>query len=255
MWRMVLPPRLARAGELVESRLAPPLYRRSRIVTLSRSSRDEITELLGLDGEQVVVASPGVDPRFSPAPDRDGRSPVPLVVSVGRLVPVKRFDVLIESLVALKATVPDLRAVIIGEGYERSALEALRHARGADDWIELPGRLPDDQVIDWYRRAWVVASSSLREGWGMTLTEAGACATPSVATDITGHRDAVVEGQTGFLVDGAEGLTAGLATVIGDPELRNRLGKGALEHSRWFTWDATARITLEALAAEAHRRH
>jgi glycosyltransferase involved in cell wall biosynthesis len=164
---------------------------------------------------------------------------------------VTRFDRLIESLVRVKAQRPDLEAVIIGEGYERPTLEALRQRYHAQDWLALPGRLDDDEVVAWYRKAWLVASSSVREGWGMTLTEAGACATPAVATDIAGHRDAVVHGTTGILVDGIDGQAEAMVELLGDDTLRARLGRGALERSRWFTWDATARGTLEALGGEA----
>ncbi|MGO9456906.1 MAG: glycosyltransferase family 4 protein [Acidimicrobiales bacterium] len=251
MWRMVLPDWLARVGEAVERRVAPPLYRRTRVVTLSQSSKDEIVSMLALPAQRVTVAPPGVEPRFRPG---GSRSPVPLVVAVGRLVPVKRFDLLIEALVRARRHVPDLEAVIVGEGYERPHLEALRRRHRAEGWLSLPGRATDDEVLDWYRRAWVVASTSQREGWGMTLTEAGACGTPSVATDIAGHRDAVLDGRTGLLVDGADGVAAAITEVVGDAALRARLGRGALERSRWFTWQATARTTLEALASECRRR-
>ena len=95
MWGMVLPPTLARMGDLVERRIAPRFYRSSRIVTLSDSSRDEIVDLLGLRADRVTVAPPGVDARYTPGGQR---SPTPLVVAVGRLVPVKRFDALLRAL-------------------------------------------------------------------------------------------------------------------------------------------------------------
>jgi glycosyltransferase involved in cell wall biosynthesis len=164
---------------------------------------------------------------------------------------VKRFDALLRALAPLKAEHPDLEAVIIGEGYERPALEGLRAELGATDWIRLPGRVGDDELVDWYRRAWVVAGSSQREGWGMTLTEAAACGTPAVATNIAGHADAVVDGESGLLVDDVADLSAALGRVLGDEVLRSRLSKGALQRARWFTWDATARRALEALASEA----
>jgi glycosyltransferase involved in cell wall biosynthesis len=247
MWGMVLPPTLARLGDLTERRLAPRFYRSSRIVTLSDSSRREIVEMLGLRPDRVTVAPPGVDARY-----RAGgvRSPTPLVVAVGRLVPVKRFDALLRALVKVKADQPDLRAVIIGDGYERPALEALRAELGADDWVSLPGHVAADELVSWYRRAWVVASSSQREGWGMSLTEAAACGTPAVATAIAGHTDAVLDGESGLLVDDVRDLPFALGRVLGDEVLRSRLAKGALARARWFTWGATARRALEALAAE-----
>jgi glycosyltransferase involved in cell wall biosynthesis len=253
MWRMVLKPEiLARLGEMVEFTVAPPVYRRSRIVTLSSSSRQEIVEMLGLPERNISVVSPGVDPRFSPG---GTRSPHPLVVAAGRLVPVKRFDMLIDTLVELRGRHPGLEAVIVGEGYERPALEARIRAAGAGGWLSLPGHLSDDDLLALYRSAWVLASTSLREGWGMTVTEAAACGTPSVVTRIAGHLDAVEQGASGFLADGPE-LTDHLDLVLRDEALRRRLGKGAIELASRFTWHATARGTLEVLAstAEARRR-
>ncbi|HMA46945.1 MAG TPA: glycosyltransferase family 4 protein, partial [Frankiaceae bacterium] len=251
MWRMVLPPRLARLGERIEFRLAPPVYRRSRVVTLSESSKREIVELLGLPERTITVSPPGVDPSFSPG---GARSPHPLVVAVGRLVPVKRFHLLVDALVRLKAEHPTLEAVVVGEGYERQALEARLRAGGATGWLHLPGRVGDAELLDLYRRAWVLASSSAREGWGMTITEAAACGTPAVATRIAGHSDAVVPGRTGLLVDDPADLTRALSAVLTDPALRHRLTQGALAHAAAFTWERTARVTFQALAEAARRR-
>ncbi|MGH9029055.1 MAG: glycosyltransferase family 4 protein [Acidimicrobiales bacterium] len=250
MWRMVLPGWLAAAGRCVESVLAPRLYRRSEIVTLSQSSKDEIVTLLKLPGSRVTVVPPGVDPRFTPG---GKRSAAPLVVAVGRLVPVKRFDLLMHALALVKREHPTLKAVIIGEGYERDRLEALRRQLHADSWITLPGRVDEAEVRSWYRRAWVVASTSLREGWGMTLTEAGACRTPGVATRIAGHRDAVLDGETGLLADGERGVAGALTRILSDEALRRRLGRAAEERARAFTWDATARSTLATLVDKAKK--
>jgi glycosyltransferase involved in cell wall biosynthesis len=248
MWKMVLPNGLAQLGHAIEHRMAPPVYRRSQIVTLSSSSKNEIVERLRIPAERVTVSPPGVEPAFSPGGER---SEAPLVVAVGRLVPVKRFELLIDGLVRLKARHPDLRAVIVGEGYERARLEALIAGHGAGGWLSLPGYVPDDELISLYRQAWVVASTSLREGWGMTVTEAGACGTPSVVTRISGHEDAVVHGRSGFLVDDQDGLVAALDATLADEVARKRLGIGAQEHAEQFTWDATARATLAVLAAES----
>lgn len=251
MWDMALSPNLARIGRFIEARLAPPLYRGTSLVTLSESSKHELVHDMGFEADRVQVVHPGVDTSFTPGGER---APRPLVLAVGRLVPVKRFHLLIDALVALKPRVPDLEAVIVGEGYQREALESLLRDRGADDWISLPGRVTDDELIELYRRAWLVASASAREGWGMTLTEAAACGTPAVATDIAGHRDAVADGESGMLVDRIADLPGALERVLTDVALRDRLGTGAIARAAECTWDATALGTLEALAADARRR-
>lgn len=252
MWKMVLPSGLAELGYAIEHRVAPPVYRKSRIVTLSSSAKREIVERLAIPPERVSVSPPGVEPQFAPGGDR---SADPLVVAVGRLVPVKRFQLLIEVLLELKARYPRLTAVIAGEGYERPALETLVHRAGAEAWLSLPGYLSEDDLIRLYRRAWVLASTSLREGWGMTVTEAGACGTPAVVTRIGGHEDAVLDGRTGILADTRDDLVAGMDAVLGDELLRRRLGTAAQAHAARFTWEACARGALVALGAEALARH
>jgi glycosyltransferase involved in cell wall biosynthesis len=250
MWRMVLPPKLARIGETIEFKAAPPFYRSTQIVTLSNSSRDEIIDLLHLPAANVTVVPPGIDQRYQPG---GHRSPHPLVVAVGRLVPVKRPAELVSALLAVKQQVPALEAVLVGEGYERDALETQIRAAGAESWLRLPGRVSDAELVDLYRRAWVLTSASAREGWGMTLTEAAACGTPAVVTDIAGHRDSADPGVSGLLVPTPADLAPALTQVLTDPVERTRLTNGALAHAARFTWEATARSTFEVLAAEAHR--
>jgi glycosyltransferase involved in cell wall biosynthesis len=251
MWQMVMSPRLAPVGAYVERRIAPPFYRRSQIVTLSDSSRQEIISMLRLPAKNVSVVHPGVDPRFTPGSER---SPEPLVVAVGRLVPVKRFDLLIDQLVTVRQRVPGLRAQIVGEGYERPALEQKISAAGAGDWIQLLGRQSEDELLALYRRAWVLVSTSLREGWGMTITEAAACATPAVVTRIAGHSDAVEHGVTGILVDTPSEFAGALESVLRDDTQRKRLGRGARDYASRLTWEATAAGTLEILVSEAEAR-
>jgi glycosyltransferase involved in cell wall biosynthesis len=249
MWGMVLPPRLARLGEAIEHRLAPPIYRRQSIITLSESSRRELVDQLGLRPDRVTVVPPGIDARFSPG---GARSPRPLVVAVGRLMPVKRFDALITQLAAVRHRVPGLELVIVGEGAERERLEDLIEAVDGTEWIRLPGHLADGELVALYRRAWVLASASVAEGWGMTVTEAAACGTPAVVTDIAGHRDAVVDGVTGVLsAPGALGTE--LAALLVDGPRRERLAAAARSRSASFTWEATAAGTLAVLAAQVRR--
>jgi glycosyltransferase involved in cell wall biosynthesis len=251
MWDMVLSPRLARLGRTLESRIAPPFYRGSQIVTLSDSAKADLVTRLRHSADRVTVVPPGVDPRFSPA---GSLNPTPLVIAVGRLVPVKRFDWFIEAMVELKKEQPDLEAMIIGEGYERPALESLIAASDAGTWLTLPGRLPASALVDAYRRAWVVNSTSSHEGWGMTLTEAAACGTPAVATRIAGHEDAIIDNESGFLVSSTRELVEATGSILANPMLRRRLSQGALRRAEDMTWEQTAALALDALAAQVARR-
>jgi len=253
MWPQVLSARAAKAGWFIEGTLSPPIYRRSAIITVSPSSRETVMRLLRIPDENITVTSPGIDDRFSPSDDV-AKSAHPLIVAVGRLMPPKRFDRLVAIALTLRRDHPNLELVIAGEGYERARLEAQVAAADAQDWISLPGRISDTEVVDLYRRAWVVASTSSVEGWGMTLTEAASCGTPTVATRIQGHCDSVSDGISGLLGDDDRELHELFDRVLTDHELRDELSEGARKHSLAFSWDATAMRVFEPLAAQGLAR-
>ena len=239
MWDQILPAPFAGAGRVLESRLAPPWYRGTDVVTPSDATRQELIDL-GLDPARVTAVDNGVDRFFSPASDPDAaRDPAPLVVAAGRLAPVKRFPLLLEAALLARARVPDLRLRIIGEGPQRGELERWIADHDAAGWVALPGWVSRPQLRDEYRRAWVVASASLAEGWGLTLTEGAACGAPAVASDIPGHRCSVVDGATGVLAPPAR-LGDALGDVLSDHRRRDALADAALARARTLTWDASA---------------
>jgi len=250
MWRLVLEEKLAPYGEFIERRVAPPFYRRTPIVTLSESSRRELIDYLRFRPEQISVVPPGIDGRFTPA---GPRSATPLIVAVGRLMAPKRFDELIRIVDSIRGNHPDLQLVIVGDGYERLALEEQIVDLDAGSWVRLAGHVSEEELLALYRQAWVVASASIAEGWGMTLTEAAACGAPAVATRINGHTDSVLEGRSGLLADDSRQLAQQLDQVLSDDDLRRRLSDGALEWASSLTWDATALGVLTPLANEAMR--
>lgn len=246
----VLPPGVSHVAALLERRAYPRLYRSTPLVTLSESNRQEMLAL-GYDPAMVSVAVPGVDGRFTPGGER---SPVPLVAAVGRLMPQKRFAELLPVLVELRRRHPELRAVVAGEGPERHRIEAAVRSSGASGWLEVAGRVADGELVDLYRRAWVLACPSTAEGWGMTVTEAAACATPAVATRIAGHVDAVDDGVTGYLARDGRELTERLDALLRDATLRERMGRAAEAKARAFTWPEAAWGIFEPLARDAARR-
>jgi glycosyltransferase involved in cell wall biosynthesis len=242
MWDQILPGPLASFGRALEARLAPPFYRRTKMVTPSGATRDELLDI-GFSPERVVAVNNGVEEMFHPG---GTKAAVPTVVCVGRLAPVKRQDQLIEQAVLTKQRVPELRLVIVGDGPLRPVLEAHIAHHHAQDWIQLAGKLTHDELIALYQEAWLVASASLAEGWGLTLTEAAACGTACVATDINGHRSSVVAGETGVLVP-LEQLGDALADVLLDPVRRDELSAAALARATTLTWEASATGVLREL--------
>jgi glycosyltransferase involved in cell wall biosynthesis len=250
MWGQILPGPMAGLGRVLEARLAPPFYRRGLTVTPSQATREELLEL-GFHPDRVHAFANGVDDFFSPG---GAKTLHPSLVAVGRLAPVKRFELVIDAAVGARRLIPDLTLTIVGEGPERSALEAQIAEANATGFISLVGKIDRHALVDHYRRAWLVVSGSLAEGWGLSLTEAAACGTPAVATDIRGHRSSVVDGVTGVLVDPAN-LAPAIAAVLIDHRRRQTLADAALARAKTLTWDASALgVTACLHAAVVSRR-
>jgi glycosyltransferase involved in cell wall biosynthesis len=246
MWSDVLPRPLDAAGRFLETRFAPPFYKRSTFATLSESSADEI-ERIGIDRGQLTVIPPGVHERFTP--DESVRSAHPEVAIVGRLAPVKRQRLALAALAAARSQVPDLRVRLIGDGPDRPQIETWIEEHQAADWVTLGGRVSDDELVQAYRSAWLVVSASHAEGWGMSLTEGAACATPCVATDIAGHRGAAIDGITGLLVADSADIGPAVADLLGQPDRRRAMARAAINHAAGLSWTAVAARQLDVLCA------
>lgn len=249
MWNQILPGPAAALGRALEARIAPPFYKRSLVLTPSDATREELLEI-GFRPDRVRAIPNGVDPLFHPG---GSKAPFPLVVGVGRLAPVKRFGALIDAVVEARHRVPGLKLQIVGSGPLEDELHRQVEGAGAHDWITFLGYLDQVDLVELYQSAWVVSSASLAEGWGLTLTEAAACGTPAVASDIRGHRSSVVDGITGVLAP-LEQLGDALVTVLLDDGLRTRLGEQARQRAQTLTWDRVARDMLAALLEESQAR-
>jgi glycosyltransferase involved in cell wall biosynthesis len=173
----------------------------------------------------------------APAPDdvtdvrsRHRRGDGPLVVFAGRLVEEKGVDDLLEAVALLARDHPDATALVLGEGQDRAVFEARAAALGVGSRVTFGGWAAPSSVAAALSAADVVAAPSKRapDGWveaqGLTVVEAMAVGTPVVATRSGGVGDAVVDGETGLLVDEGSpvALAAAIARLATDRELAGR---------------------------------
>jgi glycosyltransferase involved in cell wall biosynthesis len=247
---------LAAATWLLE-RPIPFAYRGVPCQAISESTADDLA-LRGLRRSDVEVIHPGVDLDFFRPAEPPRRTEHPTFVYVGRLRRYKRVDLVIRALAALGDDVPPARLLIAGRGEWEPRLRTLAARLGVLDRVDFLGFVAEEQKRELFRSAWANVFVSPKEGWGITNIEAAACGTPTVASDAPGLRESVAHERTGILVPhgDVEALAAALGALAQDRDRVDSLGRGALEFSRMFSWEAAADATeahLEAVLAERSR--
>ncbi|MDI3403068.1 glycosyltransferase family 4 protein [Streptomyces cavernicola] len=235
------------------------------ITYLGEYTRSRISRALSpAAAARMVQLPPGVDEKtFHPGSGGDeirarlGLSDRPVVVCVSRLVPRKGQDTLIQAMPAILAKVPDAVLLIVGGGPCESELRKLAAETGVADSVRFTGAVPWEELPAHYGAGDVFAMPCRTrrggldvEGLGIVYLEASATGLPVVSGDSGGAPDAVLDGETGWVVRGGAPSEAAdrIVTLLLDPELRERMGKRgrAWVEERW-RWDLLAERLRELL--------
>jgi glycosyltransferase involved in cell wall biosynthesis len=241
-------------------------YRRLDVLTtVTEADADAYRRKMRLPGVRVEALPNSVpDPELPPA---DGTAK--LVIAAGRLVPVKRYDLIIEAFARVAAEYPDWQLRIYGKGEEQAGLRRLIESLGLWNNVFLMGAATPMEA-EWVKGSIGVAASNF-EPFGMTIVEAMRCGLPVVSTDCPyGPGEIIKDGVDGRLVPvgDATALGAALLDLVRDDELRRRMGRAALDNARRYApgpvvaqaerlvRDAVAaRSTGQRLAPETGRTH
>ena len=231
---------LAAATWLLE-RPIPIRYRDVPMIAVSESTRDDLVAR-GISADLIDVVPNGVDITLYHPDPLVPRYPTPTILFLGRLKRYKGVDFLLRAIAKLHAEGESTRLLIGGRGDDLDRLRALSRELDLDEHVEFLGFVSEEQKLELFRRAWVHALPSAKEGWGIAVIEAGACGTPSVASDVPGLRESVRNDETGVLVTHGdiEALAGAIRQMCGDETFLDRLGRAATDYARGFTWEAAA---------------
>jgi glycosyltransferase involved in cell wall biosynthesis len=231
------------------------------VICVNRHLRGATIEL-GVEPGKVHVWQQGVSPIFSPGDRAEARRRLGLnvqsqiVIWVGRMVPVKGLDVLLEACSALKSAGSRVRVFLLGDGPLRSRIQEDIAHRGLEEMVTLAGTQPQERLAEWYRATDLTVLPSRSEGLPNVLRESLACGTPFVASDVGGISEIATEQNAILVPPEAPGA---LATAIAD-----MLGRGAPpdppDRSPSPTWGESALALTDILStlveqAAARRAH
>lgn len=242
------------------------------VVCVSRFTREALIGLMRTAPSKIAVLPNGVDTeRFrvrAPAADvaaRYGVASRRVLLSVGRLVPRKGMDHLVQAMEIVTRTHPEVHLLIAGEGPLRATLADLIDARGLGGSVTLLGAVTDEALAELYALADIFALPNRQmpdgdtEGFGLVFLEANACGKPVIAGRAGGATDAVAHGVNGLTVDGADVSAIAAATIrlIEQPALCQSLAQGGLDlaaRSDWRNRSTQFLALCDALTAHGRRK-
>ncbi|HXW86719.1 MAG TPA: glycosyltransferase family 4 protein [Streptosporangiaceae bacterium] len=249
------PPLVAAIGRLLEGPVSRWAYRRHECVAVSQSTVAAMRERLGWTGPiHVVPNGLTADYLRCATPPQPGMPEVPVLTWVGRLVAHKR----VERVLDVAGRLGDGAVIeVIGRGAVATSLQSEITARGLAGQVRLRGFLPEAA-----KRAAVAGSllhlnTSQGEGWGLCVLEAAALGVPTVAYDVDGLRDAVRDGETGWLVRAGqriEDVAERAVKELSDPVTRAEMAAACRRWASQFDWD-TSVSQMARVIADAQRRH
>lgn len=234
--------------------------RADRVIAISNYART-LAMSVGAQASRIALIHPGVS-----LPSRVERVAMdrPIILSIARLEDrYKGHDVLMRTMPIIRASVPDVEWVILGDGPLRPALEGLATAVGVDDCVSFLGSVSDGERDHWLARGDVLVMASRMpaqglagEGFGIVYLEANAYGMPAVGGNVGGATDAIVDGQTGLLVDPTDpiDLAGAIVRLITDGALARRLGEQGMARAQEFAWPRISAQVEEVLLDLVEKR-
>ena len=247
-----------------------------RLVAATPAELAQLQWLYQTDTRKVVIIPPGVDlSHFYPIPADEAKAFIgiapadKMLLFVGRIEPLKGIDILIESIAYLRKEGVFERnnlclSVIGGDSdfspkslsAEMARLHTVREQYGVSDLVTFLGRRSQDTLPYYYSAAEAVVVPSHYESFGMVALEAMACGIPVVASQVGGLAFLVQDGVTGYTVpvDDPQALAERLKALINDPELRQEMGKQAVEFAQEYAWEKIAARIVNLYQEEIEKR-
>lgn len=228
--------------------------RSAAVAVVSRALREHLGGRMPPDKLRVLPMGVDLAARFVPPPA--GARVAGRILFAGRLLESKGVFTLLEALARLRRTRPQAHLWVAGDGPDADALQRRARELELAGHVRFCGAVDQARLAALYGEAEVVAVPSMAEGLGLVAIEALGCECAVVASDLPALRETIVHERTGLTVPpgSAEALAAALGRLLGDPELRQRLGREGREHCRRFDWETAARAYAGLLAGLAASR-
>ena len=224
-------------------RIIPFVYKNCRFATISPSGKKELCEL-GIAKEKVSVIYCGTESRYLET--EKVREKSAYFLWLGRFRKYKGVWVAFEAFKIFAKKHPDIKLLFAGSGPEEAKMMAKIKEWRLEDRVEILGLVSEERKVELMSKALGILQTSYKEGWGLTVIEAAACGTTSIASNVSGLCDSVKDGETGLLfkAGNAEDCAKKMEMLCDNHVLRNRLESEARGYAGSFDWGNSAKETL-----------
>jgi len=227
--------------------------RAARVIAISQNTKHDLTRFYGIDPGKIVVTPLAASARFRrQAADqvaevrRRLRLPARYVLAVGNLQPRKNLGRLLDAFEVIAPDYADLALVLVGQSKWGGAdIEDRVRGLTARGRIVMAGHVAERDLPAIYAGSDVFCYPSLYEGFGLPVVEAMACGAPTLTGDNSSLPEVAADAALAVDVTSVAAIVRGLRRLLDCPELRTRLIRAGEERARLFTWDMTARRTID----------
>ena len=245
-------------GVWLFERIIPLFYRTQPFVVVSPSTKKELAEI-GVDESRISVIYNGSEMPPAAAPFEESaesrenvaheNAQAPYFIWLSRVHRYKGIWTALEAFEIFSKKHPEVQLKIVGGGPLLKKLPAWIKAHGLDGKVELTGFVPAARKYELLSSSLALLQTSYKEGWGLTVMEAAQLCKTTVASDVPGLRDSVRDGETGILFPSGDAAACALAMekIYGDAQLCESLGQAAKRYAESFSWEKSARETLDLL--------
>lgn len=223
------------------------------VTTDSEFCVHQLTTTFGVPRSKIVIAYPGVDPKYQPQPPNPalraqwGLAGKTVLLYMGVLAPRKNLRFLLEVFAQLQPQHPELLLLVVGSGPQAAALQVYAQQLGVAAAVRFTGYIDENAKVDFYNLADIFVFPSLLEGFGMVVAEAMACGVPVLSSNAASLPEVV--GEAGLLASPTDAVAfrTHLLQLVQEPALRRQLGEqGRRRIQEHFSWANAARVTLDA---------
>jgi len=226
-------------GEII----IPFVYKKCRFVAVSPSAKKELCEL-GIDSKKISVIYNGTKREYLETAKINDKSPY--FLWLGRLRKYKGVWVAFDAFRIFAKKHPGVKLFFAGSGPEEPKIKTKAKKYGLEDRVEFLGFVSEDKKIELMGKALALLQTSYKEGWGLTVIEAAACGTASIASNVSGLCDSVKDAETGLLFKAGDAADCAkkMEAIYGNAALRNSLENSAKNYAASFGWETAAKETL-----------